>query len=47
MEALQRVGLVEEAGGARKDSDQVVAATEATGLSRRVARFTLISTIKG
>ena len=37
MEELQRVGPAEEAGGARKDIDQVVAATEAAGMSQRVA----------
>jgi tRNA-splicing ligase RtcB len=42
-----RAGLAEEAGGAYKDIDQVVAATEAAGLSRRVARFTPIGNIKG
>jgi tRNA-splicing ligase RtcB len=40
-------GLAEEAGGAYKDIDQVVAATEAAGISRRVARFTPIGNIKG
>jgi tRNA-splicing ligase RtcB (3'-phosphate/5'-hydroxy nucleic acid ligase) len=47
MEELQRAGLAEEAGGARKDIDQVVAATEAAGMSRRAARFTPIGNIKG
>jgi tRNA-splicing ligase RtcB (3'-phosphate/5'-hydroxy nucleic acid ligase) len=42
-----RAGLAEEAGGAYKDIDQVVAATEAAGMSRRVARFTPIGNIKG
>jgi tRNA-splicing ligase RtcB len=42
-----RAGLAEEAGGAYKDIDQVVAATEAAVMSRRVARFTPIGNIKG
>ncbi|MDD5233463.1 MAG: RtcB family protein [Syntrophales bacterium] len=40
-------GLAEEAGGAYKDIDEVIAATEQAGLSRRVARFTPIGNIKG
>jgi tRNA-splicing ligase RtcB len=40
-------GLAEEAGGAYKDIDQVVAATEAAGISRRVARFAPIGNVKG
>jgi tRNA-splicing ligase RtcB (3'-phosphate/5'-hydroxy nucleic acid ligase) len=40
-------GLAEEAGGAYKDIDQVVAATEAAGISRRVVRFTPIGNVKG
>ncbi|KPK75823.1 MAG: tRNA-splicing ligase [Phycisphaerae bacterium SM23_30] len=40
-------GLAEEAGGAYKDIDDVVAATERAGLSKRVARFTPIGNIKG
>ena len=47
MEELQRAGQSEEAGGARKDIDQVVAATQAAGMSRRVASFTSIGNIKG
>ena len=35
MEELQRAGQSEEAGGAYKDINQVVAATEAAGMSRR------------
>jgi RNA-splicing ligase RtcB len=46
MEELQRVELAEDAGGARTDIDQVVAATEAAGMSRRVALLISISTIK-
>jgi tRNA-splicing ligase RtcB len=40
-------GIAEEAGGAYKDIDEVVEATERAGLSRRVARFTPIGNIKG
>ncbi len=40
-------GLAEEAGGAYKDVDEVVEATELAGISRRVARFTPIGNIKG
>jgi tRNA-splicing ligase RtcB len=40
-------GLAEEAGGAYKDIDDVVAATEQSGISRRVVRLTPIGNIKG
>ena len=40
-------GLAEEAGGAYKDVDEVVASAELSGLSRRVARFVPIGNIKG
>jgi len=40
-------GLAEEAGGAYKDIDAVVEATERAGLSRRVARFSPIGNVKG
>ncbi len=40
-------GLAEEAGGAYKDVDAVVEATERAGLSRRVVRFTPIGNVKG
>jgi tRNA-splicing ligase RtcB (3'-phosphate/5'-hydroxy nucleic acid ligase) len=40
-------GLAEEAGGAYKDIDEVIAAAEAAGLCKRVARFCPIGTIKG
>jgi len=40
-------GLAEEAGGAYKDIDAVVAATEHAGLSHRVVRFTPIGNVKG
>jgi tRNA-splicing ligase RtcB len=40
-------GLAEEAGGAYKNIDEVVAATELAGISRRVARFAPIGNVKG
>jgi tRNA-splicing ligase RtcB len=40
-------GLAEEAGGAYKDIDSVVQATELCGISRRVARFVPVGNIKG
>jgi tRNA-splicing ligase RtcB len=40
-------GLAEEAGGAYKNIDDVVEATEQAGISRRVARFTPIGNVKG
>jgi tRNA-splicing ligase RtcB len=40
-------GVAEEAGGAYKDIDEVVEATELAGLSRRVVRFLPIGNIKG
>ena len=40
-------GMAEEAGGAYKDIDEVIEATERAGLSRRVVRFSPIGTIKG
>jgi len=40
-------GVAEEAGGAYKDIDDVVEATELAGLSRRVVRLTPIGNIKG
>ncbi|MBI5014522.1 MAG: RtcB family protein [Deltaproteobacteria bacterium] len=40
-------GLAEEAGAAYKDIDQVVTATDLAGLSRRVARFVPIGSVKG
>ena len=40
-------GIAEEAGGAYKDIDEVVAAAEVAGVSRRVARFIPIGNIKG
>ena len=40
-------GLAEEAGGAYKDIDDVIAATEQAGISKRVVRFTPIGNVKG
>ena len=40
-------GLAEEAGGAYKDIDEVIAATALAGISKPVARFTPIGNVKG
>jgi len=40
-------GLAEEAGGAYKDIDEVIAATEQAGISRRVVRFRPLGNVKG
>src|SRR5437588_1041462 len=40
-------GLAEEAGGAYKDIDEVIAATELAGISKPVMRFTPIGNVKG
>ncbi|MDE3259010.1 MAG: RtcB family protein [Gemmatimonadota bacterium] len=40
-------GLAEEAGGAYKDIDEVIEATQRAGLSRRVVRFSPIGNVKG
>jgi tRNA-splicing ligase RtcB len=40
-------GLAEEAGGAYKNIDAVIEATEQAGISRRVARFIPIGNVKG
>lgn len=40
-------GLAEEAGGAYKNIDDVIAATELAGISKRVARFTPMGNVKG
>jgi tRNA-splicing ligase RtcB len=40
-------GLAEEAGGAYKDIDDVIAASELAGISKRVVRFTPIGNVKG
>jgi tRNA-splicing ligase RtcB len=40
-------GLAEEAGGAYKDIDEVIAATEQAGISRRVVRFSPLGNVKG
>lgn len=45
--AVSYAGLAEEAGPAYKDIDDVVSATEAASISRRVARFIPIGNIKG
>ncbi|HWP56820.1 MAG TPA: RtcB family protein [Candidatus Acidoferrales bacterium] len=45
--ATSWAGLAEEAGGAYKNIDDVVEATEAAGISKRVVRFTPIGNIKG
>src|SRR3989454_8571349 len=40
-------GLAEEAGGAYKDIDEVIAATELAGISKPVVRFTPVGNVKG
>ena len=40
-------GLAEEAGLAYKDVDEVAAAAEVAGLSRRVARLVPVGNVKG
>ena len=40
-------GLAEEAGGAYKNIDDVIEATEQAGISKRVVRFTPIGNVKG
>ena len=40
-------GLAEEAGGAYKDIDEVILATERAGISKRVVRFIPVGNIKG
>ena len=45
--AASKSGLAEEAGGAYKDIDAVVEATERAGISKRVVRFTPIGNVKG
>lgn len=45
--AASKSGLAEEAGGAYKDIDAVVGATEQAGISTRVVRFTPIGNVKG
>ena len=40
-------GLAEEAGGAYKNIDEVIKATESAGLSSSVARLVPLGTIKG
>lgn len=45
--SVSYAGLAEEAGGAYKDIDEVVAATEQAGISKRVVRFVPIGNVKG
>jgi len=45
--AASMAGLAEEAGFAYKDVDEVAAATELAGLSRRVAHLVPIGNVKG
>ena len=45
--SVSYAGLAEEAGGAYKDIDEVVEATELAGISKRVARLTPIGNVKG
>jgi tRNA-splicing ligase RtcB len=45
--SVSYAGLAEEAGGAYKDIDAVVDATERAGISKRVARLTPIGNVKG
>lgn len=40
-------GLAEEAGGAYKNIDDVIEATERAGISKRVVRFTPVGNVKG
>jgi tRNA-splicing ligase RtcB len=40
-------GLAEEAGGAYKNIDEVIEATELAGISKRVVRFTPVGNVKG
>ena len=40
-------GLAEEAGAAYKNIDDVIAATEQAGISKRVVRFIPIGNVKG
>ncbi len=40
-------GLAEEAGGAYKDIDDVIDATQRAGISRRVVRFVPVGNVKG
>jgi tRNA-splicing ligase RtcB len=40
-------GLAEEAGGAYKDIDEVIEATEQAGISKRIVRFTPVGNVKG
>ena len=39
--------MAEEAGSAYKDIDEVIAATELAGISRRVAKLSPVGNVKG
>jgi tRNA-splicing ligase RtcB len=45
--SVSKGGVAEEAGGAYKDIDEVVAATDLAGLSKPIVRFIPIGNIKG
>jgi tRNA-splicing ligase RtcB len=45
--SVSNAGLAEEASGAYKNIDQIVAAAEQAGISKRVVRLTPIGNIKG
>jgi tRNA-splicing ligase RtcB len=47
VKSVSFAGLAEEAGGAYKDIDEVIGATEAAGISRRVVKFLPIGNVKG
>jgi tRNA-splicing ligase RtcB len=45
--SVSRSGLAEEAGSAYKNIDEVVEATELSGLSKRVAKLVPVGNVKG
>jgi tRNA-splicing ligase RtcB len=47
VQCASMAGLAEEAGKAYKDIDDVIAATESAGISRRVVRFIPVGNVKG
>ena len=47
VKSVSYAGLAEEAGGAYKDIDEVIDATEGAGISRRVVKFVPIGNVKG
>ena len=47
VKSVSYAGLAEEAGGAYKDIDEVIDATEDAGISRRVVKFVPIGNVKG